>query len=165
MGESLRDQLLKAGLKEQLHQRKRKKRRPGSAGKRKGEPSLAKAWAARERTERQEQTRHKQAKLEDQARRKRQNDAVKAVVEKRTLNDPEADIARHFRDGGRITRLYVTAEQQRGLAEGRLGIVKLRGRYLLADADTIEQVRGIKPDAVIDLSSEVRAVEPSGADE
>ena len=88
------------------------------------------------------------------AERKRQNDELQKLLDGKSLNDPNAEIARHFQDGERITRIYVNAEQQAGLAQGRLGIVKLRRRYWLVQRDVAGQAAKIKPDAVIDLSKE-----------
>lgn len=166
MTDSLRDQLLKAGFKPAQKARperkgppkgrKRGKKATGKPRKRDGggDISLAAAYAAKARDERKAEDVRKAEKMRLDAERKRQNDELQALLDGRTLNVPEADIPRHFQDGERITRIYVTGEQQEALAEGRLGIIKLRRRYLLAERDIVDKAATIKPDAVIDLSGE-----------
>ncbi len=170
MTDSLRDQLLKAGFKPAQKARpERKGPRKAPPGDRKrgkkpagkprrgnggGDISLAAAYAAKARDERRADDLRKAEKMRLDAERKRQNDELQALLDGRTLNDPEADIPRHFQDGERITRIYVTGEQQQALAEGRLGIIKLRRRYLLAERDLVDRAASIKADAVIDLSGE-----------
>lgn len=165
MTDSLKDQLIKAGFKAAPKQKPKQKSKPRpktgkrqrhseKAGNGAGEISLAAAYAAKEKTEHREEATRKAEKMRLDAERKRQNDQLQVLLEGQTRNDPDAEIARHFRDGDRITRIYVTSEQQAGLAEGRLGIVKLRRRYWLVPEEVARQAAKIKPDAVMDLSSE-----------
>lgn len=158
MSESLRDQLLKAGLKQ----------RSGAACKptpRRQKPlktrdiDLARAYAARHKAETKEKLEQRQTKARRNAERKKQNDALTTLLKDSALNDPQAEIARHFMDGNRITRIYVTELQRRQLAGGHIGIVKLRGRYLLIDANKFGRIRKIKSDALIDLSGETDAAQ------
>ncbi len=165
MTDSLKDQLLKAGFKPspkpkpknpQKSSRPRTRKRMRGPGKTDagGEISLAAAYAAKEKTEQREDAARKAEKMRLDAERKRQNDQLQALLDGKARNDPEAEIARHFRDGDRITRIYVTPEQQKGLATGELGIVKLRRRYWLVEDRVAKQAAQIKPDAVMDLSGE-----------
>ena len=55
----------------------------------------------------------------------------------RRLNDPAAEIARHFDYGGKIKRIHVNAEQLKALNAGELGVVQLDGRYLLVTAEVL----------------------------
>lgn len=163
MTDSLKDQLIKAGFKPDSKPQSKPKprsgsrkrgRRPGNGGGSAEEISLAAAYAAKEKTEQREEATRKAEKMRLDAERKRQNDRLQALLEGKTRNDPEAEIPRHFRDGDRITRIYVTPEQQEGLAEGALGIVKLRRRYWLVRDEVAREAAKIKPDAVMDLSDE-----------
>lgn len=161
MTDSLKDQLIKAGFKASPKPKPKSRPRPKARKRGRkaakeggGEISLAAAYAAKEKTERGEEARRKAEKMRLDAERKRQNDALQALLDGKARNDPEAEIPRHFRDGDRITRIYVTPEQQQGLADGRLGIVKLRRRYWLVDDAVAREAAGIKPDAVMDLSGE-----------
>lgn len=169
MTESLRDQLIKAGFKpkpkpktgQKPPGRARKRKAKGAGGKGTGRGkgdgqgiSLAAAYAAKEKSEQRDQELRKAEKMRLDAERRRQNDKLRELLDGKALNDPNAEIARHFQDGERITRIYVTPEQQQGLADGNLGIVKLRRRYWLVGSDIARQASAIKPDAVIDLSNE-----------
>jgi len=163
MADSLRDQLIKAGFKPSARPAPKKpKHRDGKGRDKRGgkraanDPniSLEKAYAIRDREEQRADQERKRAKMREDARRKAQNDQLQALLGDCARNDPDADLPRHFRDGDRITRLYVTEAQRDAIAEGRLGIVKLRRRYLLVDADIASEAARIKPDAVVDLSDE-----------
>ena len=92
---------------------------------------LAKAYAIRAQSEKDERI-----AAERRSRKKR------ACAAKRAPSSPswsrtrrstiaDAEIARHFPYGGKIKRIYVTADQLKALNAGELGVVQLDGRYLL----------------------------------
>ena len=101
--------------------------------------------AQKEKDERIEAERRRQeeARLRREARAK-----LEAFLKDRTLNDPEAEIARHFPYGGKIKRIYVNADQLRALNAGELGVAQLNGRYLLVTAADLAEVESIFPAAV-----------------
>ena len=124
---------------------------PGKPGARKGgrgprsreDIDLAKAYAIRAQKEKDERIqaereRQEQARLRREARAK-----LEAFLQGRLLNDPEADIARHFPYGGKIKRIYVNAAQLRALNAGELGVVQLNGRYCLVAAADLAQAEAI----------------------
>ena len=53
------------------------------------------------------------------------------LLKDKAVNDPNAEIARHFSYGGKIKRVHVTPEQLKAVNAGELGVVQLDGRYLL----------------------------------
>lgn len=136
--------------------------RPRGAARRERGPEqidLARAYALRQRQEQAERAAAERERQE-QARRRREAIArLAALLEGRTLNDPGADIARHFPYGGKIKRIYVTTDQLKALNAGELGLVQLRGRYLLVDAATLAEAEGIFPEAV------ALKVDPGAAEE
>lgn len=166
MSNSLRDQLLKAGFRptpkskppapggKRANKRRKAKPPPQSPS---GEISLSRAYAERDRQEQRLEAQRKREKQREDAIRRRQNEELEALLKDRTLNDPEAEIPRHFQDGGRITRIYVTEAQREELAQRTLGIVKLRRRYLLVTADTLAEAVGIKPDCAVNLANETES--------
>jgi uncharacterized protein YaiL (DUF2058 family) len=81
------------------------------------------------------------ARLEARAR-------LAQLLQGKALNDPAADIARHFEYGGKIKRVHVTEAQLRALNAGELGVVQLDGRYLLVDAATLDVAAATYPPAV-----------------
>jgi uncharacterized protein YaiL (DUF2058 family) len=121
--------------------------RQGKPGTR-GDIDLAKAYAIRaqkEKDERIEAERLKQA----QARERRAAKArLAGLLEGKALNDPAAEIARHFDYGGKIKRIHVNAAQLKALNAGELGVVQLDGRYLLVDAALLAQAQAIFAPAV-----------------
>lgn len=164
MGDSLKDQLIKAGLKpgpRPASRDKKVRRKPKPAKRAASRPadgggiSLARAYEAREKEEQRRELERKRAKQREDALRREQNAKLDELLQGRALNDPEAEIVRHFQDRDRITRLYVTERQRDALANGELGIVKLRRRYLLVDADTLAEAVRVKPDCAVDLGREV----------
>ena len=80
--------------------------------------------------------------------RRRLREQVAAVLEGKTLNLAEAEQVRNFEYGGKIRRVYVSDEQLVQLNRGELGVVQVRGRYLLVSRALAEQVAGIDPNAL-----------------
>lgn len=109
---------------------------------------LAKAYALRAQSEQRERERKLQSEREAAERRRRQREQVAAPIEGRTLNREDAEVVRNFEYGGKIRRVYVTNEQLEQLNAGLLGVVQMRGRYLLVERALAEQVHAIDDKAV-----------------
>jgi len=175
---SLQDALLRAGLADESKSRKTKKRagkgdkrgetRTRAAGQTKStgvnagsgpkpgvraKSDLERAWQARRRAEKAEKERVKQQRLADQEARRKRNLELDQLVEGRILNDENAELPRYFEHLGRIRRVLCTAEQRVAINAGELGVVNLRGRYLIVAADTLQAYRAKAPDLVPDLSA------------
>lgn len=173
---SLQDALLKSGLVDADKQKQTRKKhatargKPRAAGdlgerarpvrKKKqsrkknshGDSSLAKAYAARRKAEQAEKERAKQARVADQEARRKRNLELDNIADGKALNADEADQPRYFEHIGRIRRVLCTPEQRDRINSGELGIVSLRGRYLIVDPETLEKYRAVAPDLVPDLS-------------
>jgi uncharacterized protein YaiL (DUF2058 family) len=161
MSNSLRDQLLGLGFRPQpapkhapdARKAQAPKAKPGKAARpprpaRKGETDLAKAYAIRAQKEKEERIEAERLKQEAARQRREARAKLAELVKGRTLNDPEADIARHFPYGGKIKRIHVTAAQLKALNAGELGVVQLDGRYLLVDAALLAQAEAVFPPAI-----------------
>jgi len=124
-----------------------------AAGTRAGKPrsDLEKAWLARRRVEKAETERQKQARVADQEARRKRNLELDRIVEGRILNDDSAELPRYFEHLGRIRRVLCTSQQRDAINAGELGVVNLRGRYLIVAPDVIEEYAGLAPDLVPDL--------------
>jgi len=155
MGQSLQDQLRALGLAQKPERREpsRERKRPArpKQGKVGAEIPLDRAWALREKAEQREAEQARQRKQAEDRRRREINLKIRAIVESLRRNDPQADVARNFMFRGRIRKLYVTAEQNRALTAGELGLVYLTGGYHVLDAEALEAVRAIDPQHVVDL--------------
>ena len=86
---------------------------------------------------------------QEEARLRREAKArLDELIKDKDLNDPNADIARHFPYGGKIKRIYVTADQLKALNAGQLGVLQQNGRYLLVTAGLLAEAEAIFAPAV-----------------
>jgi uncharacterized protein YaiL (DUF2058 family) len=112
------------------------------------EIDLAKAYAIRAQREKEERIAAEAAKQEEARKRREARAKLAEFVKDKALNAADAEIARHFPYGGKIKRIYVTAEQLRKLNAGELGVLQLDGRYLLVTAEVLDQAEAIFAPAV-----------------
>lgn len=164
MSDSLRDQLLGLGFKPAPKPKPKPpaarkpeaggKPRPDARGGGKRAPSatarrrqddidLAKAYAIRAQKEKDERIEAERRKQEEARLRREARAKLATLLEGRTLNSDEADIARHFEYGGKIKRIYVTADQLKALNAGALGVVQQNGRYLLVTAAVLAEAEAL----------------------
>lgn len=171
MSESLRDQLLKSGLAQKLKPEPRAKPpqrthspKPPVAQPPRREPSeidLAKAYALRDRNERETRERE-QREAEQRAREKKERrQKLAALLNGKALNDASAEIPRHFPHANKIRRIYVTAEQLQRLNGGELAVAQFAGRYLLVTRETGLAAQAIDADALV-LLCDPHAVDEDG---
>jgi len=154
MGLSLQEQLLKAGLvkkakAQEVATEKRKVTEQKSRGHTPAAPSandLARAYAERARAEKQESDRLLAEKARELAERRARNERLRALLDGKSLNRREAEIARNFDYGGKIRRIYVTEQQLKELNAGQLGIAQLKGSYVLLSKTDALRVREIAPE-------------------
>jgi uncharacterized protein YaiL (DUF2058 family) len=131
-------------------QRARGKARPQQHGKprTREEIDLAKAYAIRAQKEKDERIEAERLKQEEARKRREAKARLAELLKDKALNDPAAEIARHFDYGGKIKRIHVTPAQLKALNAGELGVVQLDGRYLLVDAALLVQAEAIFAPAV-----------------
>jgi uncharacterized protein YaiL (DUF2058 family) len=126
--------------------------RPGAQAPRKPrtqeEIDLAKAYAIRAQREKEERIEAERLKQEEAGKRREAKAKLAEFLKDKALNDKDAEIARHFPYGGKIKRIYVTAEQLKQLNAGELGVVQLDGRYLLVTAADLAEAEAIFAPAV-----------------
>ncbi|MEI2430031.1 DUF2058 family protein [Lysobacter yananisis] len=124
--------------------------RPGQGGRAatREDIDLAKAYAIRAQREKDERIAAEQAKQEEARLRREARARLAELLKDQALNIADADIARHFPYGGKIKRVYVTAEQLKQLNAGELGVLQQEGRYLLVTAAMLAQAEEIFPPAV-----------------
>lgn len=146
MSNSLRDQMLKAGLVskgkvklEKQNVRKKKRRAPQQ-----GNTDQAVSAAAQARKKAQ-QERDRALNLErEQARaRKALKVQMRQLLRARRLNDKAAEERYNFSDGDRLKSLYVTREQRRLLVEGKLAIVMFGESQYLVPLEVVEKARAL----------------------
>jgi uncharacterized protein YaiL (DUF2058 family) len=109
---------------------------------------LGKAYAIRAQKERDERIEAERIRQEEARIRREARAKLVEYLKDKALNVADAEIARHFSYGGKIKRIYVTAEQLRQLNAGELGVVQDKGRYLLVTAAVLAEAEAIFADAV-----------------
>lgn len=173
MSDSLRDQLLKAGFavpkpeprpsppprahtsvqrpsRPQRPQGTQSASAPSRAPRREQtDIDLARAYALRDKTERETREREQRAAEQRARERKERRQKLASVLNGKLLNDPNAEIPRHFPHTNKIRRIYVTADQLPRLNGGELAIAQLAGRYLLVTRETGLAAQAVDPDALV----------------
>ncbi|AXK71866.1 DUF2058 family protein [Lysobacter sp. TY2-98] len=112
------------------------------------EIDLGKAYALRAQREKDERIAAEAARQEEARLRREARAKLSEFLKDKSLNDKDAEIARHFPYGGKIKRIYVNAEQLRALNAGELGVVQLDGRYVLVTAQVLGEAEAIFAQAV-----------------
>ncbi|MFZ5637228.1 MAG: DUF2058 domain-containing protein [Pseudomonadota bacterium] len=112
------------------------------------EIDLAKAYAIRAQREKEERIEAERLKQEEARKRREAKAALAERLKDKGLNDPNAEIARHFSYGNKIKRIYVNETQLKQLNAGELGVVQLDGRYLLVTAEVLAEAETIFAPAV-----------------
>jgi uncharacterized protein YaiL (DUF2058 family) len=112
------------------------------------EIDLAKAYALRAQKEKDDRIEAERLKQEEAKVRREAKAKLAELLKDKSLNDPAAEIARHFQYGGKIKRVYVNAEQLKALNAGELGVAQMDGRYLLVPIALLLEAEAIFPPAV-----------------
>ena len=112
------------------------------------EMDLAKAYAIRAQKEKDERIEAERLKQEEARLRREAKAKVDELLKGKSLNDAEADIARHFPYGGKIKRIHVNAEQLKALNAGELGVVQQNGRYVLVASAVLTEAEALFPACV-----------------
>jgi uncharacterized protein YaiL (DUF2058 family) len=141
MGNSLQDQLLRAGLvsqqqAKQTQTKKRKGKRSGAGGS----SDASQQEAAKAAAQKRERDRELNRQRDEEARRKAEMVALWQLVRDSRISRERGDLAYNFTDGKALKRLYVNAEQQSGLVAGSLAIVRQDDFYALVPAAVAERV-------------------------
>jgi len=154
VGNSLQDQLLKAGLvdEQKLRQTKTAKRKKNKQ---------TKGGAHDEQARRTQQAAAEKAKhdrklnreREEAAKRKAEEHELRQLIHTHRILRGEGDLAFNFQDGTALKRIYVTAEQQRGLVHGALALVRQDANYELVPPAIAEKVHARKAELVVVLNT------------
>lgn len=149
MGNSLQDQLLKAGLvnQKQLTKANQEKRRTDKQQRKtKAIPvdqnKLRKQQEVAAKAERDRRL-NRQRELETE--RKAIAAQIKQLIEAHRLpkakGEDDSDVAYNFADKNKIKKIYVSASMKNNLIAGKLAIVKLAGKYELVPTTIAEKIR------------------------
>jgi uncharacterized protein YaiL (DUF2058 family) len=134
---------------------------PNEQQRERSDLDLAKAYALRDKTEREAREREQRAAEQRSREKKERKQKLVVLLNGKGLNDANADIPRHFPHTNKIRRIYVTADQLPRLNGGELAIVQFAGRYLLVARETALAVQAIDADALV-LLCDPHAVDEDG---
>lgn len=161
MGDSLQEQLLKAGLvsKDQVNKankakQQQQRQQPKAKKKAKKPPLSPEQLQAREEKAARDRELNERR---DEARRQREVAAqVKQLVDanRHPPSDPENDVPFYFENKGKIKTIHVGVKTRDMIVGGRLVIVNANGRFELVPPDVAEKIRARNPSLVIDLPKE-----------
>lgn len=126
---------------------------------------LAKAYAIRAQKEKDDRIEAERVKQEEARLRREAKARLEVLLDGKALNDAAAEIARHFNYGGKIKRIYVTAEQLKALNAGELGVLQQNGRYLLVTAAVLDEAEAVfAPSVALRVDPNATAEEDPYAD-
>lgn len=150
MGNSLQDQLVKAGLAstqqaKQTKSKKRKQRRQGSDA----ETAERREAIARAEAEKAARDRAMNRQREEEARQRAERSALREMIHQHRVNRADGDLAYNFADGAALKRLYVNAQQHAAIVAGQLAIVRQDHFYELIPADTAVRVGERDPSLIL----------------
>jgi len=154
MSDTLRDQLLKAGLVTETRVKKaeradeQRRRHLNSGGKlrRPDVPPVAAQHAGAQKVARDlELNRRQQEKVQRRALRAQ----IEQLIEQTRLPRLESDDYYSFVDGARVCRVAVDAQRRKEICEGKLAVVRYRGHHEVVPAEAAQRVRERDENAVI----------------
>jgi uncharacterized protein YaiL (DUF2058 family) len=174
MANSLRDELLKAGLvtEQQVRNADERRRRPPPrpASTKRSRPdnrqntrtqpthrppiSQRRQELDTREAERRKQEEERKAKEQERKARKVARAKVRTLLSRERQNDPKAEVSHKFLIGNQIKGVYVTTDQHRLLSSGDLAIVYFEKRAHLIAQDVAEKIRAISPSTFIHIGVE-----------
>jgi uncharacterized protein YaiL (DUF2058 family) len=187
VSESLRDQLVKAGLasasqakkverqaKAQQHaNRSGKPGKPAKQGQSKpkkvdpNSPEAVKARARKQQAEKRERDKALAEARNEKAAAKALRAEIKQIItqnEQRQKGSSDEDVPYQFVHGKKIKKIYVPPAQREQLIKGNLVVVNNDGMYSLLSKDVAEQISARDPKRII-TGQEEKKPEPGSDDE
>jgi uncharacterized protein YaiL (DUF2058 family) len=153
MGNSLQEQMLKAGLIDAKQAKKAKAGKPPPKKKKKDKQGAQLSDSARAAQQAQAQTAARDRELNQQRKADAEARALHAqvgqLIERHRLARDGAELNYHFTDHNKVARLLVTPAIQAQLVKGTLDIVRFDGRYDVVPADVADKIRDREPDCVM----------------
>lgn len=140
---SLQDQLLQAGLVDKKKASKlNKEQRKEAKVRHKGppQPDEGKEQAKRALLEKAERDRQLNKQQQAEADRKAIQAQIIQLIQLNRIARERGEVAYQFKDGTTIKKIYVTAQLQKDLINGRLAIAKLANDYELLPAAAAEKI-------------------------
>ncbi len=183
MSESLRDQLVKAGLASAAQAKKAERQakaekhaqRPGKKGKAAGTgprpdpnaPDAVRARAKKQQAEKKARDKELAKAANEKAAARALRAELKQIIvtnDQRKSESNEDDVPYNFVHGKKIKKIYVPKAQLEQLSRGQLVIVNNDGLYALVSKAVAEQIKARDPKRII-AAHEDKKPEPGSDDE
>lgn len=163
---SLQDQLLQAGLVDkkkakQLNKEQRKESKVRHKGQ--PQPDENKEQAKRALSEKAQRDRQLNKQQQAAADKKAIQAQIIQLIQMNRIARERGDVAYQFKDGTTIKKIYVTAQLQKDLINGRLAIAKLANDYELLPAAAAEKIMQRDAQMIVVLNRDEQA--PVDADD
>ena len=164
MSNPFQDQLLKAGIVSKQQVEKAKK----DNHKKKKQQRNKKDIAIDETRLRVQQAADEKAKYDRELNKKKEEDARKKAISAEinqliTVNclqrDDSCDTAYNFEHNKKVKRIYINEEMKQQIIQGKLGIVRIEGRYELVPISIAEKIQQRNEKSVVLINSEPQAVD------
>lgn len=156
MGNSLQDQLLKVGLIDEKQVRDARKAKKKDRRDRNEKGAKPDAGAQRIRKAQAEKAKRDRA-LNEQRREREERKAraaqIAQLIEQNRVSRDDGDLPHQFVDGRKIRKIFVTKAMRGDLVNGKLAVVKHRGRYDVVSADVAGKIRSRDPGCVMAAQS------------
>jgi len=165
-GQSLREQLLQAGLvsEKQVKQAEQSQKRQNFTDRKQVGKKDRNFREEQRQAELQKQAAAKAAKDAELNRKREEKAAAKArwaeirqLVEQNRIPKPESDDYFNFVINGKVGRIPVDALLRERIVRGEIAIVRCDGHYELVPAETGERVKEREPRAVVNTSDKVES--------
>ena len=154
MNNSLKNQLLKAGLSDVKKVKKLEHEKRVAVDKEESKKLAQKALEEKQARDR-ELNRQQQLERESKAREAQ----VRNMVETQAISRKGGETAYQFADGGKIKKLYVTEAQFKQLVKGQIAIVRSGEGYELVPTLAAEKIRTRDESVVVVLNTRVEKAE------
>ncbi len=147
MSNPFQDQLLKAGLvtKKQVQKAQQDKSRKNKQQRSKKEKPVVDEAKLKAQQAAQEKARHDRElnkKKEEQARQKAVSIEINQLIANNCLvRDESCEIVYNFEHNKKVRHIYVDEEMKRNIAQGKLGIARIEGRYELVTKAIAEKIQ------------------------
>ncbi len=147
MSNPFQDQLLKAGLvtKKQVQKAQQDKSRKNKQQRSKKEKPVVDEAKLKAQLAAQEKAKHDRElnkKKEEQARQKAVSIEINQLIANNCLvRDESCEIVYNFEHNKKVRRIYVDEEMKRNIAQGKLGIARIEGRYELVTKAIAEKIQ------------------------
>jgi uncharacterized protein len=149
MSDSLRDQLIAAGLVTKKHSREAQQPKRPPPRHQSRPPSHSAAAAERARQLKEEQDRELNRRKQEKAAAKARRQEIRQIVEQHRLPKIESDDYFNFVDGTTLHRICVDAAQRAQVLQGQAVIVRYGIHYALVPKEIAPRILERDPKAIV----------------